>query len=230
MMVLGFILSVLGSVGIVIVIGATIHSFVGTKFVKNSEESPKVEEAKVVRKSQAYLAGYRDMAKGHGVDVYYYRSDGYCNFIGTSESPSHPYKTRVMVRKDGRPCLEDDYILMAMAKDVIEGKLTLDPEKGQTSREYLAGEQKEFEDYYSGGLEFLDDIDEAKFEVLQEIEKKKNEDRLIEARKKGLKEINSKIVVNMGVLDKARAEVFSKGIDSEDWQKAFEGKDEVCSG
>lgn len=167
-------------------------------------------------RSDAYVKGYVDMFFGHGVPLQkwvevldknrsslYYRDMYKCVKVDV-----------VTLDRRKNPCIKYEDIepmAYAVAKKITE----IDPSQGQLSEKYLGGTEEEFQDYYQGGMKFLADLDAASRKIKEKWEDDKNRKKLIEARRKGLAEINQKTIDNLKALDDARAGVLS----GENWDQ-----------
>lgn len=161
-------------------------------------------------RSEAYLEGYKDMAKAHQVCM----TKRVWNNRGPYGSQINEDVSVIEEDKYKNPTIPLEYLRPA-ATYLMEGKFEINPKKGQTDKRYLGGTDEEFKDYYQGGMKFIEHLDQAREAVLQEIENKKRKENLIEIRRQGLEEVNRKVVTDLSELNKLR----DRALSGENWDQ-----------
>lgn len=177
------------------------------------------EEEKPVVMSDAYLQGYRDMAATvlpPTRKVRKYRD--WSPYISQNEMYYEVEAPYVMAKADNVPVCPDKGLKEVALKMLDEG-FKIDIEAGQSNREYMGGDEEDFKEYYKGGMAFIADVDEMKTDILDERNEQIRIDRIIEQRRRGLKEINSQVVHSMEALDELRNVTFSEETFEENWNR-----------
>lgn len=168
--------------------------------------APKREAARKLKanpnllKSEAFCAGYRDMAKAFSRES---RA-----FVGLD------YSYDIF----NNPSLPQD-CMNIIGSEALDMRKEFDLSMGQSSEKYLGGSDQEFQDYYLGGLHFVSDMDEAKTKAQDKRNDGVRRKKIIEARRMGLHDINQKIASDMRELDTLRNKTFSTAEFEKNWDR-----------
>lgn len=183
----------------------------GSYFFFDDDWNYKFGKKAEAKKSKAFIEGYKDMLTGgleyatyieeYSMDRYYYDS-----YLDHSEDR---LPTTYIHFDDNRNPTFGESLMLVLAKQVMDGSRKIDIDAGQYDPNYMGGSAQEFEDYYAGGMALLDDLDKCKQKILDKEAETINRARLIEARKKGLKEVNQRVIFEMEALDELRSNAFT---------------------
>lgn len=233
--IVGFtLLSIIGLITLLLIVVSIADSKwfnSAVRFLKAKSLKKKIAKNPDMYKTDAFIAGYKDMAKavdpgGHEKKIEVFDEKGYDEAMARYRG--NPYYSRRVGYVQRR-----DYVtyemkettevdpktnmpsypsadLRAIALNWIEYDTIFDPSLGQTSRKYLTSEDEaEYREYYKGGMKFLEDVDQTKVTIFEERAAVERKDRLYEARKKGLAPMNTQYIESYKALEAMRSETFA---------------------
>lgn len=119
--------------------------------------------------TKPFLVGYQDMAYSMYLDP---------------NIPSNPYLDFQAVCENGKVTLKDKYAMEYLAEHRGAIKNFV-PDNGRKDSEYMGGEDEQWDEYYAGGVAFMEDF-------MAYCKGQDEKSRLIESRRLGAKELDSR--------------------------------------
>lgn len=158
--------------------------------------------------SYEYIAGYNDMAKAN-------KSLG-------STTPQY-----VKFHALGFPVNNYDMSLHTLARKILDNEVELDIEGGRSNIAFMGGTDEQFNSYYKGGMDFIEDVEKEKKKILAVDEEISRRNRIAEERRAGLKEIDARTLYSMNALDELRQKDNPTASFDDQWNKLMDEQKEV---
>ena len=161
--------------------------------------------------SEAYMAGYDDMAKA--------------NNSALRMTPQY-----VKLHALGMPVDSHEIVGMsitALARKILNNEVELDIEGGRSNNVYMGGTDEQFNDYFKGGMAFIEAVEKAKKNLLDLDEEVARRNRIAEGRRVGLKEIDTHTLYSMNALDELRQKDNPTASFDDQWNKLMKDQKEV---
>lgn len=158
--------------------------------------------------SYEYIAGYNDMAKAN-------KSLG-------SITPQY-----VKFHALGFPVNNYDMSLHTLARKILDNEVELDIEGGRSNIAFMGGTDEQFNSYYKGGMDFIEDVEKEKKKILAVDEEISRRNRIAEERRAGLKEIDARTLYSMNALDELRQKDNPTASFDDQWNKLMDEQKEV---
>ena len=199
--VLGYF-SILAAVFAFIVFAA---SLVSKRNTHKASDPSLVEDDPI---SYEYITGYNDMAKAN-------------NTLG-SVTPQY-----VKLHALGLPVNSHGMSLHTLARKILNNEVELDIEGGRSNNGYMGGTDEQFNDYFKGGMAFIEDVEKAKKNLLALDEEIARRNRIAEERRVGLKEIDACTLYSMDALDDLRQKDNPIASFDDQWNKLMKEQKEI---
>lgn len=202
---------ILGSLAAIVVVIAAIIYIVISASKKSTHKADVYSYIEDNRPSDAYVAGYDDMAKANN-------------------SLSRATPQYVKLHALGMPINNNEVVgisITALARKIINNEVELDIEGGRSNNVYMGGTDEQFNDYFKGGMAFIEDVEKAKKNLLDLDEEVSRRNRIAEGRRVGLKEIDTHTLYSMNALDELRQKDNPTASFDDQWNKLVEDQKEV---
>ena len=157
------------------------------------------------------MAGYDDMAKANN-------------------SSSRVTPQYVKLHALGMPFNDNEITgvsITALARKILNNEVELDIEGGRSNNVYMGGTDEQFNDYFKGGMAFIEDVEKAKKNLLDLDEEVSRRNRIAEGRRVGLKEIDNHTLYSMNALDELRQKDNPTASFDDQWNKLMKDRKEI---
>lgn len=201
----------LGSLAAIVVVIAVIIYLVIYESKKSTHKATVSDLREADFSSEAYLAGYDDMAKA--------------NNSALRMAPQY-----VKLHALGMPVDSHEIVGMsitALARKILNNEVELDIEGGRSNNVYMGGTDEQFNDYFKGGMAFIEDVEKAKKNLLDLDEEVARRNRIAEGRRVGLKEIDTHTLYSMNALDELRQKDNPTASFDDQWNKLMKDQKEI---
>lgn len=200
----------LGSLAAIVFIAAIIYIviFASKKSTHKASVYSLVEDN---RPSDAYVAGYDDMARANN-------------------SFSRATPQYVKLHALGMPINDNEVAgvsITILARKILNNEVELDIEGGRSNNVYMGGTDEQFNDYFKGGMAFIEDVEKAKKNLLDLDEEVARRNRIAEGRRVGLKEIDTHTLYSMHALDELRQKNNPTTSFDDQWNKLMKDQKEI---
>lgn len=201
----------LGSLAAIVVVIAVIIYLVIYESKKSTHKATVSDLREADFSSEAYLAGYDDMAKA--------------NNSALRMTPQY-----VKLHALGMPVDSHEIVGMsitALARKILDNEVELDIEGGRSNNVYMGGTDEQFNDYFKGGMAFIEDVEKAKKNLIDLDEEVSRRNRIAEGRRVGLKEIDTHTMYSMHALDELRQNNNPTASFDDQWNKLMKDQKEI---
>lgn len=201
----------LGSLAAIVVVIAAIIYLVISASKGSTHKAYVYSHIEDNRPSDAYTAGYDDMAKANN-------------------SLSRVTPQYVKFHALGMPVNDNEVAgvsITALARKILNNEVELDIEGGRSNNVYMGGTDEQFNDYFKGGMAFIEDVEKAKKNLIDLDEEVARCNRIAEQRRLGLKEIDARAQYSMKALDELRQKDNPTASFDDQWNKLMKDQKEI---